>query len=321
MKILTFLSDGQKRLGFVVDRRIVDPLTSLAVDAPERVYFLDLRAFIEGGVAARALAEGLISRAPDSSRLPLASASLAPPLLPSTILCTGSNYAAHNEEKANTPLSGKEPEFFLKTGDCVVGPESDIVCDEELSHKLDAETELAIVIGKPGRHIPVEAAREHIFGFTILNDVTARDRQVRMNDQGFVWYELGRSKAFDSSAPLGPCVVTADEIPDPQALVIKTRINDELRQSSSTSNMIWSCADIIHFFSTNFTLRPGMVIATGTPAGTAWSTDRELGGKWTGGVGHDGETLIAATGYLQPGDRIESEIEGIGILRNQVSRA
>ena len=188
-------------------------------------------------------------------------------------------------EKLNTPISGKEPEFFIKTADCVVGPDQPIVYDAEMSKKIDCETELAVVIGKPGRHIPLAAALDHVFGYTIVNDVTARDRQVRKSPEGSIWYELGRSKSFDTSAPLGPMIVTADEIGDPQSLKLQTRINGELRQSSNTRDMIWSCADLVHFFSTNFTLRPGMVIITGTPSGTAWSTDRELGGKWQGSRG------------------------------------
>jgi 2-keto-4-pentenoate hydratase/2-oxohepta-3-ene-1,7-dioic acid hydratase in catechol pathway len=238
---------------------------------------------------------------------------LRAPLRPSTILCAGSNYRAHNLEKANTPLSGKEPEFFVKTSDCVIGPGEPIVHDHKLTGKLDCETELAVVIGKPGRHIPVERALDHVFGYTIVNDVTARDRQVRSAPNGLVWYELGRGKAFDTSAPLGPTVVTADEIADPQRLQISMRINGELRQSSSTADMIWSCADLIHFFSTNFTLRAGMVIITGSPAGTAWSTDRELGGTWIPAPG-----LVPATRYCLPGDLVVCEIEKIGVLRNEI---
>jgi 2-keto-4-pentenoate hydratase/2-oxohepta-3-ene-1,7-dioic acid hydratase in catechol pathway len=233
--------------------------------------------------------------------------------MPSTILCAGSNYREHNAEKLGSPTSGKEPEFFLKTADCVVGPEEPIIYDAHLTRKLDCETELAVVIGKSGRHIPKEHALEHVFGYTIANDVTARDRQVRRQGD-FTWYELGRGKAFDSSAPLGPCIVTADEVPDPQHLAISTRINGELRQSSNTRNMIWTCADLIHFFSINFTLKPGMIIITGTPAGTAWSTDKELGGNWTPSGG-----VIAATRYCLPGDLVESEIEKIGVLRNPVA--
>ena len=180
------------------------------------------------------------------------------------------------------------------------------------TRKLDCETELAIVIGKAGRHIATERAPEHVFGYTIANDVTARDRQVRRSES-FTWYDLGRGKAFDSSAPIGPWIVTADEIDDPQTLDIKMRINGELRQSSNTKNMIWTCADLIHFFSINFTLKPGMMIITGTPAGTAWSVDRELGGRWQPKQG-----IIAATRYCLPGDQIECEIQSIGVLRNAV---
>jgi len=254
----------------------------------------------------------------DSSKLyQLSQVKLLAPIIPSTILCSGSNYHSHNKEKANAPLSGKEPEFFVKTGDCVIGPNEGIIHDSLLTQKLDSETELAIVIGKPGRHIPVETALDHVFGYTIVNDVTARDRQVRFKPDGSTWYELGRGKAFDSSAPLGPCIVTADQIKDPQALHLRTRINGELRQSGNTRDMIWSCAELIHFFSINFTLRPGMVIITGTPAGTAWSSDKSLGGNWL--PPEDGEEkIVPAKGYNLPGDIIESEIEGIGILMNRV---
>ena len=254
----------------------------------------------------------------DSSKLhQLSQVKLLAPIIPSTILCSGSNYHSHNKEKANAPLSGKEPEFFVKTGDCVIGPNEGIIHDSLLTQKLDSETELAIVIGKPGRHIPVESALDHVFGYTIVNDVTARDRQVRFKPDGSTWYELGRGKAFDSSAPLGPCIVTADQIKDPQALHLRTRINGELRQSGNTRDMIWSCAELIHFFSINFTLRPGMVIITGTPAGTAWSSDKSLGGNWL--PPEDGEEkIVPAKGYNLPGDIVESEIEGIGILMNRV---
>jgi 2-keto-4-pentenoate hydratase/2-oxohepta-3-ene-1,7-dioic acid hydratase in catechol pathway len=232
---------------------------------------------------------------------------------PSTLLCSGSNYRDHNKEKANTPISGKEPEFFVKTADSVVGPGEQIIYDPALTKKLDCETELAIVIGKPGRHIPAASALDHVFGYTIVNDVTARDRQVRTSPEGSVWYDLGRGKSFDTSAPLGPCIVTADEILDPQNLKLETRINGDLRQSSSTAEMIWTCAELIHFFSSSFTLRPGMVIITGTPAGTAWSMDPELGGKWQALPG-----LVPASRYCLPGDRIESTIEHIGVLHNEV---
>ncbi len=314
MRLITFHRDGSERVGFVAGNDVIDPLLALDAGADaERAIFASATAFIQAGETGRAAAERLIDSAPARARLPLGAVKLAAPIRPSTILCSGSNYRDHNREKLNTPISGKEPEFFIKTADSVVGPDEPIVYDAEMSRKIDCETELAIVIGKPGRHIPLEKAAEHIFGYTIVNDVTARDRQVRRSPEGSVWYELGRSKSFDSSAPLGPMIVTADEVGDPQNLKLQTRINGELRQSSNTGNMIWSCADLVHFFSTNFTLRPGMVIITGTPSGTAWSTDKELGGKWQGEPG-----LVPATRYCLPGDVIECELEKIGVLRNPV---
>ena len=309
MRRVSFLQAGEERLGLVHGDAIIDPLLA----SSDRALFSSALAFISSGERAIAAAQAILA---DTPKQALLSAVLTAPLRPSTILCSGSNYRDHNAEKANTPISGKEPEFFVKTADCVVGPNEPIVFDPLLSKKLDCEVELAIVIGKPGRHIPVERALDHVFGYTIVNDVTARDRQVRRTPEGMTWYELGSGKAFDSSAPLGPCIVTADEIGDPQKLVVRSRVNGELRQSSSTSNMIWSCAELIHFFSRNFTLRPGMVIITGTPAGTAWSADRELGGK---GVTQPG--LVPATRYCLPGDVVECEVEKIGVLRNAVAEA
>ncbi|PQO24819.1 hypothetical protein C2I36_00355 [Rhodobacteraceae bacterium WD3A24] len=309
MRLANFDDDGRRRLGLVAGDEIIDPLAA----GGDPSLFCDSVTFIAAGDEARAAADRLTRTAPASARRPLAGAALLAPALPGTILCSGSNYRAHNAEKANAPLSGTEPEFFLKTADCVIGPDAAILHDPALTRKLDCETELAVVIGAPGRHIAVADAPAHIWGYTIVNDVTARDRQVRRSPEGFTWYELGRGKAFDSSAPMGPVIVSADEFGDPQAAMLRTRINGELRQQSSTADMIWSCAELVHFFSINFTLRPGMMILTGTPAGTAWSVDAELGGHWTPAPG-----LVAATRYCEPGDVVESEIEGIGVLRNPV---
>ncbi len=309
MRICMFEVNTTRRLGVVENETVID-LVAAGADAGA---FADVTKFILGGTAAIDAVRQLLRNAPESARHSIDAVRLLAPSMPSTVLCAGSNYHAHNAEKLNTPLSGKEPEFFLKTADCVIGPGDGIVCDPKLTSKLDAETELAIVIGKPGRHIAVEDALGHVFGYTVSNDVTARDRQVRQTPEGFTWYELGRGKAFDSSLPLGPVIVTADTLPDPQALTLRTRINGELRQQAHTSDMIWTCAELIHFFSISFTLKPGMVILTGTPAGTAWSSDKDLGGNWTPAPG-----LIPATRYCLPGDHIESEIVEIGVLHNTV---
>jgi 2-keto-4-pentenoate hydratase/2-oxohepta-3-ene-1,7-dioic acid hydratase in catechol pathway len=292
MKLVTFVEGGTERLGFLVGDAILDPLRA----GGDHALFANVLTFIKSGERGIAAARAMLANPPKQALIPRASVTLAAPLRPSTILCSGSNYRDHNAEKANTPISGKEPEFFVKTADCVVGPDEPIVFDPLMSKKLDCEVELAVVIGKAGRHIAIERALDHVFGYTIVNDVTARDRQVRRTPEGMTWYELGSGKAFDSSAPLGPCIVTADEIADPQKLAVRSRVNGELRQS--------------------FTLRPGMVIITGTPAGTAWSADRELGGK---GVTQPG--LVPATRYCLPGDVVECEVEKIGVLRNRVAGA
>jgi 2-keto-4-pentenoate hydratase/2-oxohepta-3-ene-1,7-dioic acid hydratase in catechol pathway len=263
MKVVGFWRDQQVRLGFLLENEILEPgLAGSLLASEEERFFRDVISFIRGADLAFEAATRLLKQRPANALHRLDSVRLAAPMWPSTILCAGSNYREHNEEKAGSPTSGKEPEFFLKTSDSVIGPQEPIRFDESLTRKLDCETELGIVIGAAGRHIPKDQALKHIFGYTIVNDVTARDRQVRRSGS-LTWYDLGRGKAFDTSAPLGPCIVTVNEIADPQVLDIRTRINGELRQSSNTRNMIWTCADLIHFFSINFTLKPGMVIITG----------------------------------------------------------
>src|SRR5215204_662368 len=172
MKLVTFVKSGEERLGLLAGETVIDPL--LAGNHPP--VFANALAFIKSGAAGLNAAKAILANPPKGSTVPLKDVRLAAPIRPATILCSGSNYRDHNKEKANTPISGKEPEFFVKTADCVIGPEATIVYDEKLTKKLDAETELAVVIGKPGRHIPAERALEHVFGYTIVNDVTARDR-------------------------------------------------------------------------------------------------------------------------------------------------
>jgi 2-keto-4-pentenoate hydratase/2-oxohepta-3-ene-1,7-dioic acid hydratase in catechol pathway len=317
MKIVNFFANGGVRLGFLKDDAIVDAhAASQALKIGEPGWFTGTIDFIKSGENGMAAAARLVADTPASMLLKRADVRLAAPIIPSTILASGSNYIEHNQEKANLPISGKEVEFFIMTGDCVIGTDEPILYEPKLTKKLDVETELAVVIGKPGKHIPVEKALDHVFGYTVVNDVSARDLQVRKSAEGFVWYETGRGKSFDTSAPLGPWIVTADEIGDPQTLDLKTRVNGELRQSTNTSKMIFTCADIIHHFSISFTLKPGMVIITGTPGGTAWSADPELGGSWQNYPG-----LVRAERYCLPGDVVESEIENIGILRNEIEQA
>ena len=321
MKLARYARGRELRLAALDGDDIVDLLDALdggrGLSAAEKARLADMTAVIAGGRASLALAKRAVAagRANGKGRKPLARVKLRAPVQPEIILCSGENYWDHRDEKPG--VTAKEPEFFIKipiTG--VIGPGDAILLDPKVTKKLDYETELAIVIGKPGRHIPKERALEHIFGFTIMNDATARDRQVKLRPDGSAAYALGPGKNFDTCAPLGPWIVTRDEIADPQVLPLRTRVNGELRQNNSTAKMIWNVAELVHFFSTFLTLQPGWVISTGTPGGTAWGTDKELGGRFAART-----DVKAALGYLKPGDTVECEIEGIGTLRNIVKAA
>jgi 2-keto-4-pentenoate hydratase/2-oxohepta-3-ene-1,7-dioic acid hydratase in catechol pathway len=297
VRVASFRENGGPRVGIVDGDRVVDA----GFDG-------DMVAFVAGGdaslaAAAQALGDGEAS-------YPLAEVRLLAPLVPPTILNSGQNYWDHRDEKPE--VDQKEPEFFLKAPLAVIGPDEPVILDPIVTRKLDYEVELAVVIGKAGRHIPVEKALDHVFGYTVANDITARDRQAVPHPQGGFEYALGPGKNFDTSAPLGPWIVTRDEIADPQALELRTYVNEEIRQSNSTAKMIWSVAEIVAFFSHFYTLPPGLVIETGTPGGTAWATDPEIGGK-----PYDRDD-VRRGGYLQPGDVVRVEIDGIGTLSNPI---
>ena len=204
------------------------------------------------------------------------------------VFCLGRNYADHAAERG--AAAPDHPVYFTKPGTSVVGPGDDVV-HHAITKELDYEVELAVVIGTGGRDIPRAEALRHVFGYTIINDVTARDLQKRHNQ----WF---KGKSLDTFCPMGPMLVTADEIPDPQALAISLRVNGQTRQSSHTAKMIFPVAQCIEVLSQGMTLLPGDIIATGTPEGVG-----------------------AATGtFLRAGDRIEAEVESIGILASKVVR-
>ena len=212
---------------------------------------------------------------------------LAPIQAPArNIFCLGRNYAEHAAERGAAPP--EHPVYFTKPDTCVVGPDDEVV-HHTVTSELDYEVELAVIIGTAGRDIARADALQHVFGYTVINDVTARDLQKRHGQ----WF---KGKALDTFCPMGPALVTADEIPDPQALAISLRVNGQVRQQSHTSKMIFPVAQCIEVLSQGLTLRPGDIIATGTPDGVG-----------------------AATGnFLKPGDRVEAEVEGIGILANKI---
>jgi len=313
MKFVRYDRNGALRLGVLDGDSVLDLLDAAPAGTPERLLaaFADMSLLIAAGAEGIRTAAAAVKSAGAAARMPLNRVKLRAPLQPSLILCSGENYWDHREEKPE--VTRKDPEFFLKTGIGVIDPGADILRDERVTKKLDYETELLIVIGKAGRHIPASRALEHVYGYSVMNDVTARDRQVTLRPDGSSVYNLGPGKNFDTCAPIGPALVTADEVPDPQKLPLKTWVNGELRQSNTTGKMIWTCAQLIEFFSTFVTLQPGVVISTGTPGGTAWGSDAELGGKKP--MRRD---VVSAGGYLQPGDEVVCEIEGVGRLVNRV---
>jgi len=291
MHLVTYESEGRRSVGAVEDGLVAELGAASMVEV-----------IAVGGTAE-----------PTGTRVPLEDVKLLAPLVPPIILNSGQNYWDHRDEKP--PVDAQDPEFFLKAPLAVIGPGEPIVLDPAVTSKLDYEVELAVVIGKPGRHIPRDRALEHVFGYTVANDVTARDRQAVPHPEGGWAYRLGPGKNFDTAAPLGPWIVTADEVPDPQTLGLRTLVNGTVRQNNSTAKMIWDVSELIAFFSTFYTLKPGVVIETGTPGGTAWAGDPELGGR-----PYERED-VQRGGYLQPGDVVTVEIDGIGSLSNPVVAA
>ena len=252
-----------------------------------------------------------------ASGLPISRESLTPapndtlafqaPIRPPILLCCGQNYSDHLAEQGHERRS--EPEFFIKAGQTIADPAEPFALDPRLTRKLDYETELAVVVGRRLRRASVEEAEDAIFGYVVMNDVSARDRQIKEGGRP----ALGPGKTFDGATRLGQWVVTADEVADPQTLRISTRVNGELRQSNTTANMIYGCAEILSFYSILITLEPGTIVATGTPGGTALGCDHELGGLGLTPAGCE------PARYLRPGDTVVSEVEGVGDLSFTIS--
>jgi 2,4-didehydro-3-deoxy-L-rhamnonate hydrolase len=238
--------------------------------------------------AAAASATNVSSSSPAPPVAPLVQTELLAPVpRPGKVVAIGRNYREHADEEGVDPPPA--PLVFSKWPSSVVGSGADIRWDPELSQQVDYEAELAVVIGRVTRNVPESDALDHVLGYTCLNDVSARD--IQFGDGQWV-----RGKSLDTFCPMGPVLVTADEIPDPQGLAISCRVNDEVVQESLTSRMYFSVAEIISYLSRSFTLEPGDVIATGTPGGV--------------GVFRDPPR------FLGDGDRVTVEIERIGRLEN-----
>ena len=280
MKLVTYGESGQERIGAVAGSEIVD-LQSADSSLPGTVL---------GVIEADAVEA--VSRAVESgagARTPLESARLASPIpRPPKIVCVGLNYLDHATEQ-NVPLP-EHPLLFSKATSSVVGPYDDVVLPAE-SEQVDYEVELAVVIGKTATAVPEADAYDYVAGYTVANDVSARDIQFRQQQ----WHQ---GKSYDTFCPMGPWLVTKNEIPDPNALAVKLTLNGTVLQDSNTDNLIFNVPTLVSRISSAMTLLPGDVISTGTPAGV--------------GVFRDPKILLKA------GDYMETWVEGIGTLKNHV---
>jgi 2-keto-4-pentenoate hydratase/2-oxohepta-3-ene-1,7-dioic acid hydratase in catechol pathway len=264
-------------------------------DLPSRPAAYNVSALVDAPLTASEISEldTLVEARRDVTWLPPI------PNPPKNVLCVGKNYLEHVKEGARAEgLSKAEvptvPIWFSKPATALVGCGHDIEHDSAFTSALDYEGELAVVIGVECRRVPVDSALECVFGYTVINDVTARDVQQRHKQ----WF---RGKSADTYAPCGPWIVTRDDIRDPQNLDIRTTVNGVVRQADNTRNMIFDIASLIADISAGMTLQPGDIIATGTPSGVAWGMDAPV--------------------YLRPGDEVQVEVQGIGRLFNRVVSA
>jgi len=240
------------------------------------------------GEQVREAGSSLLAPSPGERTWPWSEVRLLPPVRPASIVCVGLNYRDHAAESGvDLPAA---PLLFAKLPSSVAGPGEDIVIPS-ITQQVDYEAELGVVIGRAARAVSVSDALAHVLGYTCVNDVSARDLQ-------FADGQWIRGKSLDTFCPIGPWIVTADEIPDPQALGIRCLVNGEALQDSSTSQMVFGVAELISYISQGITLQPGDVIATGTPAGVGFARTPPV--------------------FLHPGDTVTVSIDGIGELSNGV---
>jgi 2-keto-4-pentenoate hydratase/2-oxohepta-3-ene-1,7-dioic acid hydratase in catechol pathway len=294
MRLITFThGDSAQRLGAERGDEVVD-LTALAAARPDAGLPADLLGLVRAGAPALASARALLDGDLTGALLPSAAVTRCAPLRPGKIIGVGLNYVEHVEESSRSLDTAKElpdrPVLFGKPATAVVGPGGPILHNADLTKQLDWECELAVVIGRTARRVSEADALDHVFGYSIMNDISARDQ--RRSGQWFF------SKGQDSYAPFGPVVVTADDIPDPQDLDLSLRVNGEVKQDSNTRHMLFSIRRLIADISSGMTLEPGDVISTGSPSGV--------------GAG------MVPPQFLQPGDLVEATIEAIGTLANPV---
>jgi 2-keto-4-pentenoate hydratase/2-oxohepta-3-ene-1,7-dioic acid hydratase in catechol pathway len=304
MKLLMFREGNERRLGVIRDgssEDVVD-VSQLAKGNGSSAAPADILALIESGEDGLRRLRDLVSSAKGSDDpavvRKLTALTVLSPLDPPSgnMLAIGRNYEKHAAESARAwGENVKPPTVFTKAQTSITGPFDDIRIDPAISDKIDWEVELGVVIGKRGVNIKAGDAMSHVFGYTVVNDISARDIQNGWGGQFF------KGKSLDASSPVGPWVVTADEIPDVQNLRVSLRVNGEVKQDGNTRDMINSVQQLIVWLSVGMTLLPGALIATGTPDGVGFArTPPE---------------------FLKAGDLLETEVERIGVLRNRMVAA
>lgn len=295
MRLVTFSprAGGAARAGLLRDDDAVIDLTHVGASPPFDP--ADMISLIAGGEKALSWLRDIASKSHDAVSLQEVRlhAPIARPRR--NVYCVGWNYLDHFEEGAKARTQKVDlpahPAFFSKAANSVTGPHEAIPFDAGVSTQIDWEVELAIVIGPGGRNIAEADAMKHVFGYTVVNDVSARDIQRRHNQ----WF---KGKSLDGSCPMGPWIVTADALKDPGNLRLRTLVNGSVKQDSNTRHLYFKPPRIIAELSLGLTLDPGDVIATGTPSGVGYArTPPE---------------------FLKPGDLLETEVEGIGLLRNRI---
>lgn len=299
MRLVTTIHEGTPRLGAAVGENVVDLGRAFEAyraghDSPLATPPGDMLGLLKGGepvmAAVRAVVEWAAAEGPHDAVLPLAEVRFDAPLCnPSKVICVGLNYTDHCREQ-NVP-EPESPVLFAKFPTAIIGPDEAIRWPEGASEQVDYEAELAFVIGQKARNVPAEQAMNIVAGYTIVNDVSARD--VQFADKQWV-----RGKSFDTFCPMGPYLVTVDEIDDPHRLGIRCLLNGAVMQDSSTAEMIYKIPYLIEFVTRTATLLPGDVISTGTPHGVGVFRDPPV--------------------FLKPGDEVVVEIDGLGALRNPV---
>jgi acylpyruvate hydrolase len=297
MKLVTFRTDEGLRVGAIVDEYVVDLNKAAAWTNEKESLPADMNAILTAGNPAQEIIKRVVSSIKDdiedaiTSKIakPLSDVSLfAPVPRPSKIICVGLNYKDHAEE-TGLPLP-EYPLLFPKYINVVNGPNDPIVLPR-VSNEIDFEAELAVVIGRTGRYISEENALDYVAGYTCINDVSTRDYQ-------FHSPQFGLGKSFDTHGPMGPWLVTKDEIPNPHTLDIELNLGDEVMQSSNTKELIFTVEKLISYISEAITLEPGDIIATGTPGGVGLAREPQR--------------------FLQSGDVVTVKIEGIGEIINPV---